>query len=47
MAGIVSCDICGKEISERDIHSGDGKEDLCFECYHDIYDEDNESGEDE
>ena len=34
----VECDICGKEISLLDVHSGDGNEELCFECYHDAYD---------
>lgn len=46
MASEVECDVCGKQISGHDVHSGDGIEDLCFECYHDMYDEDDEFSED-
>lgn len=38
MSNTVKCDICGKELVPADVHSGDGVEDLCFECYHDAYD---------
>lgn len=34
----IKCDVCGKEMPPADVHSGDGIEDLCFECYHDAYD---------
>ncbi|MDK9961783.1 hypothetical protein [Enterobacter cloacae] len=47
MSNTVKCDICGKEMVPADVHSGDGVEDLCFECYHDSYDMDDEVVEDE
>lgn len=47
MSNTVKCDICGKEIVPADVHSGDGVEDLCFECYHDVYDMDDEVVESE
>lgn len=37
------CDVCGREISQLQAHSGNGEEELCFECYHDIYDKDEEN----
>lgn len=37
------CDVCGNELSPLSIYSGDGNEELCFECYHDIYDIDDEA----
>lgn len=45
MSNTVKCDICGKEIAPSDVHSGNGVEDLCFECYHDVYDIDDEENE--
>ncbi|GEM_PF-4561276 len=39
------CDLCGKEMASESIHSGDGKEELCHECYHNIYDIDEEVDE--
>lgn len=42
MSNTVKCDICKKEMAPADVHSGDGVEDLCFECYHDAYDDDGE-----
>lgn len=36
------CNLCGKELEEVNIHSGDGREELCYECYHDMYDSDEE-----
>lgn len=36
------CDLCGKELG-IEVHSGNGVEELCFECYHDIYDIDDEN----
>lgn len=38
MSEEIKCDVCGKEMPPSDVHSGDGIEDLCFECYHDAYD---------
>lgn len=32
------CDMCGREIAKVAIHSGDGIEELCSYCYHEIYD---------
>lgn len=37
------CDVCGKGLSPVSIHSGDGNEELCFDCYHEIYDIDNDA----
>ncbi|EOJ8600599.1 hypothetical protein ACM45N_001520 [Cronobacter sakazakii] len=41
----VECDICGKGIAAVAVYSGDGNEELCHECYHDIYDIDDEAVE--
>ncbi|WP_312925286.1 hypothetical protein [Atlantibacter hermannii] len=38
MSEAIKCDVCGKAMPPADVHSGDGIEDLCFECYHDAYD---------
>lgn len=38
MIELIKCDVCGKEMPPVDVHSGDGIDDLCFECYHDAYD---------
>ncbi len=40
--GCTECDVCGKEIVLIAVYSGDGNEELCHECYHDIYDSDDE-----
>lgn len=37
------CDFCGRETSQLQSRSGNGKVKLCFECYHDIYDEEEEN----
>lgn len=41
----LECDVCGREIAEVAVYSGDGNEELCHECYHDIYDIDKEVDE--
>ncbi|ELY2672082.1 hypothetical protein ROL70_07770 [Cronobacter sakazakii] len=41
----VECDVCGKGIAAVAVYSGDGNEELCHECYHDIYDIDDEAAE--
>ena len=46
MNNTVKCDLCGKEMVPADVHSGNGIEDLCFECYHDAYGMDDEYDED-
>ncbi|EOI3527704.1 hypothetical protein ACMSYW_000879 [Cronobacter dublinensis] len=38
----VECEVCGKGIAAVAVYSGDGNEELCHECYHDIYDIDDE-----
>lgn len=36
------CDLCGKQVG-LEVYSGNGVEELCYECYHDIYDIDDEA----
>lgn len=43
MSDKTECDVCGKEISTLAIYSGDGNEELCADCYHDIYDIDEDN----
>lgn len=38
MGDKADCDVCGKQISSSSVFSGDGNEELCFDCYHEIYD---------
>lgn len=47
MSNTCKCDICGKDMVPAEVHSGDGVEDLCLECYHDVYDMDDEVAKEE